>query len=205
MPAMVQHHRIEIRIRELKQLFNSMDPAPFLEKDLDANAEQFIVESAEEYPLDALSELVVHLAVPPDEADPQHLVLMAIHHYFHDRAEQARLAFRRLMRQGQWSLLIGIVFLAACSSGAELLDTFHPAHRWLLLLREGLIIAGWVAMWRPMEIYLYDWWPLRRKLKLMRKLSRMPVRVVVTRGPATSAAEGGTAPAKDKGKRAGDN
>jgi hypothetical protein len=31
--------RIEIQLGELKQLFNSMDPAPFRERDLDPNAE----------------------------------------------------------------------------------------------------------------------------------------------------------------------
>ena len=41
-------------------------------------------------------------------------------------------------------------------------------------------------MWRPMEIYLYDWWPLRRKLKLMRKLSHMPVQVILPKPPATA-------------------
>lgn len=176
-------HRIEIRIRELKQLFNSMDPSPFLEKDLDADAEQFIVESAEERPLNEPVDLVVHLANPADEIDPQHLVLTAVHHYFNERSAQAHLAFRRLMRQGQWSLLIGAVFLAVCFTVAEVLDTIQPASRWLLLLREGLIIAGWVAMWRPMEIYLYDWWPLRRKLKLMRKLAHMPIKVLLPKVP----------------------
>jgi hypothetical protein len=41
-----------------------------------------------------------------------------------------------------------------------------------------LTIAGWVAMWRPMEIYLYDWWPLRRKSRLYQKLSQMPVQMI---------------------------
>ena len=168
-----------------------MDPAPFIEQDLDADAERFIVESAEERPLAEPVELVVHLATAPDDSDPHHVVLTAIHHYFRERAEQARLAFRRLMRQGQVSLLIGIVFLASCFTGAELLDKLHSTNRLLLLLREGLVIAGWVAMWRPMEIYLYDWWPVRRKLKLMHQLSHMPLRVIVPKplasGPAVTA------------------
>jgi len=44
-------------------------------------------------------------------------------------------------------------------------------------LTQSLTIAGWVAMWRPMEIYLYSWWPLRRRGKIFDKLSRMPVEV----------------------------
>ena len=42
-------------------------------------------------------------------------------------------------------------------------------------------VPGWVAMWRPMEIYLYDWWPLKRRGTLLSRLSRM--KVEVTEGP----------------------
>jgi hypothetical protein len=45
----------------------------------------------------------------------------------------------------------------------------------LSLLRESLTIAGWVAMWRPMQIFLYDWWPLLRIGHIYEKLSRVPV------------------------------
>jgi hypothetical protein len=45
------------------------------------------------------------------------------------------------------------------------------------LLRESLLIGGWVAMWRPMEIFLYDWWPIRAEGKLYDRLSVMPVRI----------------------------
>jgi len=45
------------------------------------------------------------------------------------------------------------------------------------VFRESLTIGGWVAMWRPMEIFLYDWWPLRRMGQLLEKLSHMHVEV----------------------------
>jgi len=45
-------------------------------------------------------------------------------------------------------------------------------------VRESLTIAGWVAMWRPMQIYLYDWWPLLRRSRIYAKLSHMPVEFV---------------------------
>jgi hypothetical protein len=43
--------------------------------------------------------------------------------------------------------------------------------------RESLTIAGWVAMWQPMEIFLYQWWPLRRRGRIFEKMSRMKVEV----------------------------
>jgi len=52
------------------------------------------------------------------------------------------------------------------------------AGTWAAVLRESLTIAGWVAMWRPMQIYLYDWWPVRQRGRVYAKLSQMPVEVL---------------------------
>jgi len=48
------------------------------------------------------------------------------------------------------------------------------------LVKESLVIAGWVALWRPLEIFLYDWWPIRAEARLLDRLSEMSVRVVGT-------------------------
>ena len=37
---------IEVRVGEVRQLFNAIDPSPFRERDLDPRAEEFIVEWA---------------------------------------------------------------------------------------------------------------------------------------------------------------
>jgi hypothetical protein len=40
-----------------------------------------------------------------------------------------------------------------------------------------LFIGGWVSMWRPLEIFLYDWWPIREEAQLSDRLATMPVRI----------------------------
>jgi DtxR family transcriptional regulator, Mn-dependent transcriptional regulator len=45
------------------------------------------------------------------------------------------------------------------------------------ILRESLTIGGWVSMWRPLEIFLYDWWPIRSEAQLSDRLAAMPVRI----------------------------
>jgi hypothetical protein len=169
-------HRIELNLREIGQLFNTMDPAPFPEKDLDGDAEEFILSWVREFPLDEPVVLVVHLNKFPADQNPQSAIEQGVHHYFAYRARLNRLEFRRLLKDGRQSLLIGIIFLAACLTaghaiGGEQSGTFRG------IARESLTIAGWVAMWRPMQIYLYDWWPLRRRGRLYKKLSRMKVEV----------------------------
>jgi hypothetical protein len=169
-------HRIELNLRDIGQLFNTMDPSPFHEKDLDHDAEEFIVSWAREFPLDEPVALVVHLSTLPAEQDPPSMIERAIHHYFAYRVELNRLEFRHLMQDGRRSLLTGLVFLAACLTTSKFL-LGSGAGAFSALGRESLTIAGWVAMWRPMEIYLYDWWPLRRRQKILTKLSLMPVEV----------------------------
>ena len=66
-------------------------------------------------------------------------------------------------------------------------DNDLPAHRavagWLAdtpfanLARESLSIGGWVAMWRPLEVFLYDWWPIRAEARLFDRLALMPVEI----------------------------
>ena len=37
-------------------------------------------------------------------------------------------------------------------------------------MQESLIIVGWVANWKPIEIFLYDWWPFKRSINLYQRL-----------------------------------
>lgn len=169
---------IEVKVQTVQQLFNSMDPSPFHERDLDRDAEHFIVGWAQEHALHAPLRLVVHLGQPPDKSAPQADIAESIHHYFAYRADLNRREFRQLMREGWMSLLIGLAFLASCMALSQTF-TAHGAGRWHPALKEGLTIIGWVAMWRPLEIYLYRWWPIRRLGKTYAKLSEVPVEVRV--------------------------
>src|SRR6185436_16754612 len=72
-------HRIEINLRDISQLFNSMDPSPFHEKDLDHDAEEFILSWAQEYHRHEPVSLVIHLKEYPKDTDPKPLVEQAIH------------------------------------------------------------------------------------------------------------------------------
>ena len=151
-----------------------MDPSPFHEKDLDHDAEEFIVSWMQEYPLRDPVSLVVHVNQSRDDA--QQLVEAAVHHYFAYRTKLNRMELHRLLKQGRISLVIGLAFLAACLLASELLLRLETSP-FLTVLRTSLTIAGWVAMWRPMQIFLYEWWPIRRVGRIFEKMSHMPVEV----------------------------
>jgi hypothetical protein len=168
---------IEIHVGELKQLFNAIDPSPFRDRDLDPKAEEFIVGWAKELPRDATLALVVNLdreAGLPDEAA---VLRDAIHEFFSQRARAYRRRLRELFRVGRTSLVIGLVALASAVALGDFLATLLKGTGIGEIIRETLTIGGWVSMWRPLEVFLYDWWPIRNEARLSDRLAAMPVRI----------------------------
>jgi hypothetical protein len=167
---------IELHVAELKQLFNSLDPSPFRERDLDKTAADYIVDWAKETSREKDLSLLVHLdrAGLPEE---QEILRVATREYFESRSNATRQRLRQLFRLGRTSMLIGLVFLATCIVASDLAGPFLDDTRFGTILRESLFIGGWVAMWRPLEIFLYDWWPLRAEARLYQRLSSMPIEI----------------------------
>jgi hypothetical protein len=169
---------IEVRVGELKQLFNAMDPSPFRERDLDPNAEEFIVGWARDLPERAPLGLVVYLDRPAGLPEEPSMLRDAVHEFFSHKAVNARQKLRQLFRLGRTSLLIGVICLGTSIVIGNLAARALSDNTLGDVLRESLLIGGWVAMWRPLEIFLYDWWPIRDEGRLYDRLRTMSVRIV---------------------------
>ena len=168
--------RIELKLRDVNQLFHTLDPSPFRERSLDEAAEAFIVGWARDLPHKHGLELLIHL--PQAGADPELAaqVQAAVQSHFRYLAEGKRREFRQLMARGRTSLLIGVSFLGLCMLVGNALVAASSSTLFLFG-RESLLIGGWVAMWRPIEIFLYDWWGVLRQERDFERLGRMPVRL----------------------------
>ena len=168
---------IEVRVSDLRQLFNAIDPAPFRERDLDPKVEEFIVEWSREVPNDR--PLALHVRLEPGAGAPNEPAVLrdAVHEYFRQRATSARRRLARLFRNGRISLVIGLAVLTTLIGVAEFITRWTSADGLGSVLHESLLIGGWVAMWRPLEVFLYDWWPIRADIRLFDRLATMPVRL----------------------------
>ncbi len=166
--------KIEINLSRLSQLFNSLDPSPFHERDLDQDAEDYIVGSAEEILRQRPLNLVIHLPADqlPQTGAPD--LGEAIRNYFAYRETHERRRLRLLFRDGRIALVTGLAFLFCCVLLRELAFSFGRGTV-SNIIGEGMLILGWVAMWRPLQIFLYEWVPIRRRCRILGKLSKMPV------------------------------
>jgi len=183
---------IELRVEKIAQLFHSLDPYPFRERDLDKDAEDYVIAWARALDRNEPIAIVVH--VPESEAQSKAAAELpeAFARYFAYRADSLQRELKELFRVGRRSLAIGMTILAACLLSAHFIAgyLFNPPFQ--RLVEESLLILGWVANWRPIEIFFYDWWPIARRRDLYRRLAE--AHVIIRPYPAGQAPKVATAP-----------
>jgi len=170
---------VEVHLREIAQLFDSMDPCPFYERDLEPDAEEYMIASVLELRPRQPSAIVVYVDDPSNKPDEHTTLEQAIHRHFARKVTLATRELRTLVRRGWISLLIGLAFLSALLLASEAVAQMVQSGPVADVLRESLVIGGWVAMWKPLEVFLYDWWPIVGHRRLLYLLSRLPVHLVV--------------------------
>ena len=170
-------HQLALRVREIAQIFNSMDPTPFLNKDLDTEAEAYIETWAAGLAPNSRFHIIVHAEKRLSDGDPTLMLTEAIHNHFAYKAQRTRGALKHFLEQGRMSLVIGLVFVSLCLIAADAIANLGT-NTGLTIARESLTIVAWVAMWRPMQIFLYDWWPFQRQIRLYENLSSARIQVV---------------------------
>lgn len=171
------HEVIELRVNEIAQLFHTLDPFPFRERDLDREAEEFIVGWARELPVDQPIRIIVHFPDTDVQRKAGNELGEALCRYFAYRMDMLQRDQNELFRVGRHSLSIGVVVLIVCLISAHLAGEFLIHTPFNRLVEESFLILGWVANWRPLEIFLYDWWPIARRRELYRRLSKAVVEV----------------------------
>jgi len=167
-------HLIEIKIKNINQLFNSLDPSPFLEKDLDDDAFEYIVSSVSEHPLKTKQRIILYLPKTNRKKVSEVEIKRSIHNYFEYKMILAERGIKLKLREGQFSFIVGLTFLITCLLVGEYIQSLGQ-NTWTYIAFEGLLIGGWVAMWKPISDILYEWWPIWKEKKIFRKISEMDI------------------------------
>jgi hypothetical protein len=164
---------IMVRVDTIEHLFNPIDPQPLNLRDLDAEIAEWIANWAEEQR--DHKEIIIQVVVNDDSANGrEEAVTAGIHNHFAYQRWAAARRLSHLWRDGRVSLLIGLVVLVTFTMLSRLIDV-ESKGALTDLIRSGLAVAPWVAMWRPMEIFLYLWWPIRAERRTYDRLATAPV------------------------------
>ncbi len=169
-------HAVELMLRTPHQLFDERDPSPFRERDLDDDAARYIHESFSDLKGQGAAKLSISFETMAEFKDRPTEIVEAIHAFYRFELDSKRRQLRKVFRLGSISLLIGITFLFICTSLGQMLENANT-QTLVPLLREGLAIMGWVAMWRPISVFLYEWWPIIDEMNLLRELAQVEVEI----------------------------
>lgn len=174
---------VNVHVRDLAQLFHSLDPSPFWDRDLDRDAAAFIEDEFRDKRSADAWHLDVHVLDGHALAGD---LQQAIKNYYERLANSVRRELREHLMMGQLGLLGGVaIFLLSMGLRQLLQSTLGDVPR---ILDEGLIILAWIALWRPVEVLAYEWVPLVRKRRLYARLAA--IRVAVRTGPGAAARVG---------------
>ncbi|MBL9147117.1 MAG: hypothetical protein JNM94_00335 [Phycisphaerae bacterium] len=163
---------VELRVRTLDELFHPLDPSPIARRDLSETAADYLYTELRDVSGDFGVRVVVHL--PDAEMAHADAVVAAIRRHFAWSAVATRQAMHRLRRLGLLSLAIGLLAVAGLIGVAQLLVRSYE-RTFVSTLAESITIIAWVILWRPVEVLLFDWWPLRTDIALYERLAALDI------------------------------
>ncbi len=173
---------VELKLAGSRHLFDRKDPSPIKERDLNEDVVDYVYHSFLEIP----SRYQVVMRVFFDE-DPQDQFLIerlkgAFRSYFKLEAYNKQRELAHTFKKGLISLGIGLSFLFLCiyASSISWGKSEGLASHFLL---EGLTLLGWVSMWYPINIFLYDWWPIVAEKKQMQRIESAGIEIRYGRRP----------------------
>lgn len=168
---------IDVRLANVERLFDNRDPAPFRERDLDPSLVEYLIDSCHD-----LATRPFRIVFWLEQTSPPAGVEAAVRaHFAYDLVRLDR--DRGIQRRIGWIALsiasVAIVALIGVSNFiAELVTGTLGAG-----LKEALLISGWVLMWRPVELLIYDSIPWRHERNAVRRILNTPIQVRLGNGP----------------------
>ena len=170
---------IEIKLSSILQLFNSFDPAPFHEKELDTAAERYIIDTIKDFPAKTKFKMIIYLPKELTYSEQAYKIKPAIQYHFEYRVMSADRKFRLHFQHGRTTLLIGLSFLTIALFARQMVS--HLSNQLAAqIFADALLIIGWVAMWEPVTVLLYELWPILQMKKVYQKISGMEIDIVPT-------------------------
>ncbi|WP_051231037.1 hypothetical protein [Kaistia adipata] len=172
---------VDLHLSDMHNMFQTPEVDPFLDENIEASGIDQLIDTMNARPGNQkpISAIAIHL--PPAMIEPglPARMKMAIGNYCNAQIRLAAQKKREIWLEGRKALRIGLVFWAICLALSLLFEELVFRSNVLgRLFGEGFIIAGWVGLWRPAELLLYDWRPYSREIRRYEEIKRMTVSIV---------------------------
>lgn len=172
---------VDLYLSDIHNFFQTPEVDPFFGENIEASGVDQLMDTlnARRRAHKRISSITIHLPAAMIMPELAARTRAAIEVYCNTQVRLAVQKKREVWLEGWRSLRIGSVFWIVCLAlsllAEKLLADYSAFGR---LFGEGFIIAGWVGLWRPAELLLYEWRPYKREGELYEAIKRMDVRIV---------------------------
>ncbi len=171
---------LDLYLNDINHFFQDPQIDPFLGENIGASGVNRLIDAmnARSRRDRNIGTVAVHL--PDAEIVPglEERLTAAIADYCDAQIGVASQKKREVRLAGLTALRIGLVCWAICLAISVLFEKLLADRLLGRLLGEGFIIAGWVCLWHPAELLLYEWRPHARAVKRYKQIKSMDIRLV---------------------------
>lgn len=122
--------------------------------------------------------IVIHVPESLSALDSQS-ISPKLKEFYHIHTTELKNELRVMKTQSLDALSKGVpIMIAALSLNFTIERLKDHMNYFEFILKESMYIFGWVSMWKPIELLLYDRWPLNRKLKSYEKMLSIPISII---------------------------
>jgi hypothetical protein len=163
---------LDVRVTSVDQLFDNRDPAPFRRRDLDPGLVEYLVEAGHDVAAAERIRIVFWVEQPCALSEVEN----GVHAHFEYELKRLQRRRREQLRTGWVALAIAIVAVVVLVGLAELVARVITGTLGAGI-KEALVISGWVLLWRPVELLIYDGIPGRRQRRVLRRLLEASIEI----------------------------
>ena len=177
---------VQLPLRDVAQMFNApgVDPlSPSPPEVLGISGAQYLLEQLQTRR--SVGAETLHVVLPDNKITPglAEQIRQALQRYAHYRIQEQQALARETRRRGgrvtvAAFLLLAIFLALAQFFASEYTERMRPLLR--TTLEYGFEIVGWVMLWHPIEVLVFEPIAIKHKITALRRL--MQLRVVVEPG-----------------------
>jgi hypothetical protein len=164
---------INVIVKDSKDIFEHFGFRSLEDKVMNAGLETYIINSIKSYPLKKKVNIIISFMQEIEQVDITSIEKI-IHTHFMYKAEETDLNLKQQFRQWKINMSIGVLFLVLCLILVEILERFSSTNI-VKIIKESLLIIGWVALWEPITFILFGWRSVKRNKLYYEKLSHIAI------------------------------
>ncbi len=172
----MESHTIKIGLSSFDQLINVDSDNVYPGTGVESDAFDYIYTEADESPRG--SKLTLEINIPSITPEKEELARKVLQKYFEYELKIAEKSLTKNFRKGLGAVILALFIALICILISLGLNSLNLSEELRSILNGILIIACWVSTWTVIEIFFFDWWPIKREINIDKKLSLMDITFV---------------------------